>query len=65
MRPFKVYTRRHIDKIPELERLSGSEIKAMKAVAAVLPFRVNNYVVEALIDWSNLPDDPMYQLTFP
>ena len=37
----------------------------MKAVAAVLPFRVNNYVVEELIDWSNIPDDPMYQLTFP
>ncbi len=37
----------------------------MKAVASVLPFRVNNYVVEDLIDWANIPDDPMYQLTFP
>jgi KamA family protein len=37
----------------------------MKAVAAVLPFRVNNHVVEELIDWSNIPDDPIYQLTFP
>jgi len=38
---------------------------AMKAVSAVLPFRVNNHVVEELIDWSNIPDDPLYQLTFP
>ncbi|NIP76193.1 MAG: lysine 2,3-aminomutase, partial [Xanthomonadales bacterium] len=37
----------------------------MKAVSAVLPFRVNNYVLEELIDWSNVPDDPIYQLTFP
>jgi KamA family protein len=37
----------------------------MEAVAAVLPFRVNNYVVEDLIDWSNIPDDPIFQLTFP
>jgi KamA family protein len=37
----------------------------MKAVSAVLPFRVNNHVVEQLIDWSNIPDDPLYQLTFP
>ncbi len=37
----------------------------MKAVASVLPFRVNNYVVDHLIDWSDIPNDPLYQLTFP
>ena len=37
----------------------------MKAVATVLPFRVNNYVVEDLIDWSDIPADPIFQLTFP
>ncbi len=37
----------------------------MKAVSAVLPFRVNNYVIQDLIDWNNIPDDPIYQLTFP
>lgn len=37
----------------------------MKAVSAVLPFRVNQYVIENLIDWSNIPEDPIYQLTFP
>lgn len=37
----------------------------MKAVAQVLPFRVNNYVVERLIDWEKIPDDPIFRLTFP
>jgi KamA family protein len=37
----------------------------MKAVSAVFPFRVNNYIVEDLIDWTNIPEDPIYQLTFP
>lgn len=64
-RTFRVYTRRDIDSIPQLQRLTTAERDAMKAVSAVLPFRGNNYVVEDLIDWSDIPNDPMYQLTFP
>ncbi len=64
-RTYRAYARKDIDKITELRRLSLDEITAMKAVSAVLPFRVNNYVVENLIRWNNIPDDPMYQLTFP
>jgi KamA family protein len=30
-----------------------------------MPFRVNDYVLEELIDWSDIPSDPIYQLTFP
>jgi KamA family protein len=37
----------------------------MRRVAHVLPFRTNAYVVDELIDWSNIPDDPLFQLTFP
>ena len=37
----------------------------MKAVSAVLPFRVNSYVVDSLIDWSAVPEDPIYKLVFP
>jgi L-lysine 2,3-aminomutase len=37
----------------------------MKAVAAVLPFRTNPYVVEELIHWQDVPDDPIFQLCFP
>jgi KamA family protein len=64
-RAFRAYGRRDLDAIPELRHLSAEEITEMKAVAAVLPFRVNNYVVEELIDWENVPEDPLFQLTFP
>lgn len=62
---FKAFGRKDIDQIPQFRRLSLEEITAMKAVSAVLPFRVNNYVLEELIDWNDAPDDPIYQLTFP
>ena len=62
---FKYYTRKDIDDIRELQTLSEEQRLDMKAVSAVLPFRVNNYVIQDLIDWNNIPDDPIYQLTFP
>jgi KamA family protein len=34
-------------------------------VATVLPFRVNSYVLDELIDWAAAPDDPIYRLVFP
>jgi KamA family protein len=61
----RFYTRKDLGRIPELERLPRDRRLAMRAVSAVLPFRVNQYVVEELIDWDRVPDDPMYQLTFP
>lgn len=64
-RRFRVYTRKHLDTIPQLARLPRERRDLMKATSAVLPFRVNNYVIEDLIDWSNIPDDPIFQLTFP
>ncbi len=62
---FKVYTHKDIDKIPELKALPEAALFEMKVVSAILPFRVNRYVIENLIDWSSVPDDPLYQLTFP
>jgi len=62
---FKAYGRKDIDRIPELGFLSRDELLAIKTVSAVLPFRVNNYVVENLIRWTDIPDDPLFQLTFP
>jgi KamA family protein len=61
----KMYTRKDLDAVPQLQRLPREQRELMKAVSAVLPFRVNDYVVEHLIDWSDIPDDPMFQLTFP
>mgnify|MGYP005838582291 CR=1 FL=1 len=63
----RFYGLRDLDKgkIPQLEKVSDEDLFATKVVSHVLPFRTNNYVVEELIDWDNVPNDPMYQLTFP
>lgn len=62
---FRAFGRRDIDKIPQLQNLPSQQLKAIKAVSAVLPFRVNNYVLDQLIDWNNLATDPIFQLTIP
>ena len=64
-RTYRPLLRRDIDRIPQLAALGSDELDTLKAVSAVFPFRVNQYVVERLIDWSRVPDDPIYQLTFP
>lgn len=61
----KIYTRKDIDKLSRLANLSAQLIHDMKVVSAVLPFRVNKYVVEELIDWNDVPNDPIFQMTFP
>jgi len=51
--------------MPQLERLPAQVRREMEVVANVLPFRTNNYVVDELIDWDRIPDDPIFRLTFP
>ncbi|MEV6549974.1 lysine 2,3-aminomutase [Streptomyces sp. NPDC051597] len=51
--------------LPQLQGLDERTRRDMKVVAAVLPFKVNRYVLEELIDWDRVPDDPLYRLTFP
>lgn len=62
---FQVYTARHWDKISQLKSLPEDVQLQMRAVSQVLPFRINQYVIDHLIDWNNIPNDPMFQLTFP
>lgn len=62
---FKVYTERQLDRIPQLHKLTPEQLFEMRVVANVLPFRVNQYVIDELIDWNNIPQDPIFQLTFP
>ncbi len=60
----KLYGLHDIDKIPQLQKISEKEIFESKIVSQVLPFRTNNYIIEELIDWANVPDDSMYKLNF-
>ena len=62
---FEVYTERQFDRISALQRLPEEQRFAMRVVANVLPFRVNQYVIDELIDWERVPEDPVFQLTFP
>ncbi|MFY9555781.1 MAG: lysine 2,3-aminomutase [Blastocatellia bacterium] len=62
---YYVYTQCDLAHIPQLACLPEHYRFSMRTVANVLPFRVNRYVVENLIDWDRVPDDPIFQLTFP
>jgi L-lysine 2,3-aminomutase len=62
---YRPILRQHLEDLPQFHHLTPDERIAMLAISAVLPFRTNAYVIEELIDWDNIPDDPIYQLTFP
>ena len=61
----KSYTLMNFRNIPQIQEMSKEAQFEMEVVGNVLPFKTNNYVVEQLIDWGNIPSDPMYVLTFP
>jgi len=64
-RGFRAYSAKHLDQLAARAGLDEVERLAVRAVATVLPFRTNDYVLESLIDWSAAPDDPIYRLVFP
>jgi KamA family protein len=64
-RRFRAYSAKHLDDLTARAGLSAAERLTIRAVATVLPFRTNEYVVESLIDWSAAPADPIYRLVFP
>ena len=51
-RSLKVVTESKLDQIPQLNALAKEQLFAMRVVSQVLPFRVNQYVIDELIDWS-------------
>ncbi|WP_038031328.1 KamA family radical SAM protein [Thermonema rossianum] len=63
---YKAYTLRNFESIPQIQQyLSEEERHAIRVVGEVLPFKVNNFVVDELINWDNFEKDPMFLLTFP
>src|SRR5215831_6453082 len=62
---YQAYSLKTIFKNERVSRaLSADQKFAIQVVGRVLPFKVDNYVIDELIDWSNIPDDPIFQLTF-
>ena len=62
---YRAYTLKTFKKIPQISRLSEEQIFDIEVVGEVLPFKVNNYVVDELIDWDHFENDPIFILTFP
>jgi len=62
---YQAYALHNFRQIPQIARLPQSEIDAIEVVGRVLPFKTNNYVIDELIDWNNIPNDPIFTLTFP
>lgn len=62
---FKPYTRQSIANARQWNWMTPALQEAVQVVSHVLPFRTNEYVMEELIDWKNIPDDPIYRLVFP
>ena len=50
---------------PQWALLEDELKSAIEVVGEVLPFRTNRYVMDQLINWSNVPHDPIFQLVFP
>jgi KamA family protein len=51
--------------IPQLNRLPPEQLEEMDVISTVLPFRVNRYVTDHLIDWDDTASDPFFLTTFP
>lgn len=61
----KSFTLANFRTLPQIEGMPEEKKFEMEVVGNVLPFKANNYVVEQLIDWDDVPNDPMFVLTFP
>lgn len=62
---YKSYNLRNFKKIPYIKKLDEEQVNDIEIVGNVLPFKTNNYVINELINWDNVPDDPIFRLTFP
>ncbi len=61
----KSYSLHNYKSLPQINKLSEQQIEAIEVVGNVLPFKTNNYVINELINWDNLENDPIFKLTFP
>lgn len=62
---YRAITRFNVGELPQWTSLDADLREAVEIVSMVLPFRANHYLVDQLIDWDRVPDDPMFRLTFP
>jgi L-lysine 2,3-aminomutase len=62
---YRSYALHNYQQIPQIGLLNKDQLEAIEVVGHVLPFKTNNYVIDELINWDNIPDDAIFTLTFP
>ena len=63
---YRAYNSKSFKKIEQVQKyLSPQDIENIEIASLVFPFKVNNYVIDKLIDWENYKDDPIFRLVFP
>ena len=62
---YKAYSLSNFRDIPQMEGVPEAIKADIEVVGQVLPFKTNNFVVDHLIDWAHVPEDPLFVLTFP
>lgn len=59
------YSSQTFKKTHYYQKLPLAEQHIFDVLSEVFHFKTNSYVLENLIDWEKLPDDPIYRLNFP
>lgn len=62
---YRAVTLSNIRQHPVWLNLDDEQRHAIEVVGKVLPFKVSPHVIDQLIDWSAVPNDPIFQLVFP
>ncbi len=62
---YHAYNLSNYETIPQISQLNPEDKEAIEVVGRVLPFKTNNYVTDELINWNNIPEDPIFTLNFP
>jgi KamA family protein len=66
MLKYRPLSLKQLREIPQVERYLTEDQKfAIEVVSHVFPFRTNSYIVDKVINWEDVPNDPMFILNFP
>lgn len=63
--PARVRRGQQLLELDALRTLDPEILAEMRRIARVLPFKANSYVLDELIDWDDLDNDPIFRLVFP
>ena len=63
---YKSYGTSNFKNIPQFQYyLNDEQRHAIELISRVFPFKINNYAINELINWENVPNDPIYRLLVP